>query len=75
LPTQTVTRLLVGLLANERTANACAAAVEVLAECGDPECLPALESCAVRFSDVPFLVFSLKVAIERLRNQAPTLDG
>jgi HEAT repeat protein len=75
LPAQTATALLCDLLAREPLTNACAAAVDVLAECGGPECLPALEACAARFAEEPFLVFSLKVAQERIRTQAPTRDG
>jgi hypothetical protein len=43
-----------------------AAAVEVLAEIGQPDVLPALASCAERFAGDEFLAFSLKVAVERI---------
>jgi HEAT repeat protein len=75
LPAEVATRLLCDLLARETEANVCAAAVEVLAECGGPEALPALEACAVRFADTPFLVFSAKIVAERIREQAHARDG
>jgi HEAT repeat protein len=75
IPAQSATRLLCDLLAREPEVNACAAAVDVLAECGGPECLPTLEACARRFADVPFLLFSLKVAAERIRAQTRAEDG
>ncbi len=75
LPAATATRLLSDLLAREPEANVCAAAVEVLAECGGPEALPALDACAQRFAETPFLVFSLRIAGDRIRAQAPAQDG
>ena len=45
-------------------------AVEVLAEVGGAEALPALARCAERFRGTPFLEFSIKVAADRIRAQA-----
>ena len=56
----------VEILATESQANVCAAAVEVLAEVGGPELLPALAECAARFPDDPFLAFAVQVASERI---------
>ena len=64
-------RLLCDLLETEREANVCGAAVEVLAEIGGPEAIPVLERCATRFGDVPFLVFSIKAASDRLGVRSP----
>jgi HEAT repeat protein len=64
-------RLLGNLLATESQANVCAAAVEVVAECGGPELLPVLAECAARFPDDPFLAFAVQVASERIGSQAP----
>jgi len=75
LPPPVATRLLCALLAHDAEANACAAAVEVLAECGEASALQALAACAERFADVPFLVFSANIASERIRAQAPARDG
>jgi HEAT repeat protein len=65
--------LLTALLERETEANVCASAVEVLAETGDLEALPALSRCAERFASEPFLVFSVKVASDRIR--AGSSDG
>ncbi len=62
-------QLLGDLLANEREANVCAAAIEVLAEAGGPELLPLLAQCAARFPDDPFLAFAVRIAGERLGAQ------
>ena len=75
LPAGEATDLLSDLLAREQEANVCAAAVDVLVECAGPEALAALDACAERFSDVPFLVFSLKIAGERIRDRTPLQDG
>jgi len=75
LPARAATDLLCDLLARDREPNVCAAAVDVLVECAGPEALPALAACADRFSDVPFLVFSLKIAGDRIRDRTPLQDG
>jgi HEAT repeat protein len=59
-------RLLSGLIEKEVHPNVCAAAVEVLAEVGTPESLPALEKCAERFAATPFLPFAISMAIARI---------
>ena len=66
LPEDEANRLLGDLLARETERNVAAAAVEVLAEIGRPEALPALASCAERFAGDGFLVFSIKVAADRI---------
>jgi len=63
-------RLLSNILATEKQANVCAAAVEVLAEAGGPEQLPLLAQCASRFPDDPFLAFAVQIASERIGSQA-----
>jgi HEAT repeat protein len=65
------TRLMCGLLAIEPQANVCAAAVDVLAEVGTVDALPALRDCALRFRDSPFLVFAIKVVVDRLAPRSP----
>ncbi len=59
-------RLLLSLIDADAAANVCAAAIEVLAEIGDRDALPALARCAARFPDDPFLAFAVKVASQRL---------
>jgi HEAT repeat protein len=66
LPGREVPRLLCSLLETEPSSTVCAAAVESLAEIGDASDIASLERCAARFHNDPFLVFSIKVAIERL---------
>jgi HEAT repeat protein len=66
MPGAEPTRLLADLLDRETEPNVSAAAIEVLAEVGGPEALPALARCAERFADLPFLAFSVRVARERI---------
>jgi HEAT repeat protein len=58
LPAAEATRLLCGLLAVERHPNVCAAAIDVLAEVGTEDAIPALEQCGRRFAGTPFLPFA-----------------
>ncbi|MGB6487525.1 MAG: HEAT repeat domain-containing protein, partial [Steroidobacteraceae bacterium] len=67
LPSEEASRSLCALLVREAEINVCAAAVEVLAEVGNDTALPALTQCAQRFSQVPFLVFAIKLATDRIR--------
>jgi HEAT repeat protein len=60
------TSLLCGLIDGEQHPNVCAAAIDVLTEVGTPAALPALQRCAVRFADTPFLPFAITVAIARI---------
>ena len=66
LPEGEANRLLSDLLDRETEKNVAAAAVEVLAEIGRPEALPALARCAERFTGDSFLAFSIKVATDRI---------
>ncbi len=66
LPEDEANRLLGDLLVRETEKNVAAAAIEVLAETGRPEVLPALAACAERFADDGFLAFSIKVAADRI---------
>jgi len=66
LPESEANRLLGDLLVRETEKNVAAAAVEVLAEIGRPEVLPALASCAERFAGDGFLQFSIKEAADRI---------
>jgi HEAT repeat protein len=53
----------------ETEENVCAAVVEGLADIGGADALPALTRCAERFRAMPFLAFTIKIAIDRLRSQ------
>jgi HEAT repeat protein len=73
LPIAEATRLLCGLLATEQEVNVCAAAVDVLAEVGSIDALPALDECASRFGDSPFIAFAIKVATDRISSQPTSI--
>jgi HEAT repeat protein len=66
MPAADATRILCGLLDHERHPNVCAAAIEVLAEVGTADAVPALHACAERFAGTPFLPFAASVAIARI---------
>lgn len=67
--------LLAEILSSEPEINVCAAAVEVLAEIGGLEDIPALRLCAERFPDADFLRFSIQVTVERISAEAPPPRG
>ncbi|HEY8571688.1 HEAT repeat domain-containing protein [Phenylobacterium sp.] len=75
LPGPEASQLLAELLEREAEANVCGAAIEVLAEVGGPGVLPALARCEARFADQPFLVFSARVAAERIAARPGDLLG
>lgn len=47
--------------------NVCASAVDVLAEVGTPEAIPALNALPGRFGDEPFMQFCVQVTIRRIQ--------
>ena len=75
MPAQAASRLLCGLIEAETELNVCASAVEVLAELGEPDALPALARCGERFRSSPFLLFSIKIAADRIGSQSPQQRG
>jgi HEAT repeat protein len=66
IPGPEAVRLLCGVLEHEQHANVCAAAIDVLAEVGTRDALPALEACAIRFAGTPFLPFAVSIAVARI---------
>lgn len=70
MPADEAARLFTGVLESEPQPNVCAAIVEVLAEIGGTEVLPALERCGERFRTTPFLVFAIRTAADRIRAQS-----
>jgi HEAT repeat protein len=66
LPENEANGLLCDLLDREMEKNVAAAAIEVLAEIGRPEALPALARCAGRFAGDSFLAFSVRIATDRI---------
>jgi len=69
MPSPVAVSLCCDLLDSEPDPNVCAAAVEALAEIGEASALPALMRCADRFRATPFLEFSIRIAIDRVRSQ------
>jgi hypothetical protein len=69
LPAADATDLLCAVLEHEAEPNVCAAAIDVLAEMGEPAALPFLEKCGSRFHDQSFLIFAIKIASERIVSQ------
>jgi hypothetical protein len=67
-PGAAATALLAPLLLTETEANMCAAMLDVLAEIGTAEALPALRSVAARFPDDAFLAFASQAVIARLHD-------
>jgi HEAT repeat protein len=62
-----VTQWLQQVLLSDREVNVVAAAIEVMAETGQPEHIDALRDTRRRFADDPFIGFAADVAIERIR--------
>ncbi len=65
-PAERATALLSRALETESHPNAGAAAVEVLAELGTPDAVPALRAAAARFERDPFLPFAISAALARI---------
>jgi HEAT repeats len=68
MPAADATHVLCRLLEQEQHPNVCGAAIEVLAEVGTRDAIPALQLCADRFSNIPFLSFAVSTAIARVSN-------
>ena len=66
MPAAQATRLLCDLIEREPHPNVCAAAIDVLAEVGTRDAVPALRRCAERFAGTAFLPFAVAVAIARI---------
>ncbi|MER2265734.1 HEAT repeat domain-containing protein [Methylobacterium oxalidis] len=65
-PTETANRLLAALLDGETHPNVCGAAVEVLAEVGTAEAVPALRAVRTRFASEAFLPLAIDTVLTRL---------
>lgn len=74
-PEAEATALLSRLLDSEPEINVVAAAVDVLAEIGGREAVPALRRCGARFAGQPFLDFAVRDACERLERQSAPPHG
>ncbi|MBS7539155.1 HEAT repeat domain-containing protein [Ancylobacter lacus] len=67
LASDEATALMCAVLEREAEPNVCAAAVDVLAELGEPQALPVLARCAARPGAPAFLVFATGIAMRRIR--------
>ena len=54
------------VIASDQHVNVCAAAVDCLAEVGDPAAIPSLLALPGRFPGEPFIAFAVAVAIRRI---------
>ena len=72
MPAASGATLLCRHLAGERDPNVCAAALDVLAEIGGSDCLPALQACADRFAGEPFLRYAAAAAMARIAGPRAT---
>jgi len=69
------TPMMIELLDRETEVNVCASAVDVLAELGGSDAVPALRRCAGRFSGEQFLRFSIEAAIDQIGSQSGSPRG
>ena len=65
-PTEAANRLLASLLERETHPNVCGAAVEVLAEVGTSDAIPALQAARTRFAREAFLPLAIDTVLARL---------
>ncbi len=69
LPHPNVPAWLRQVVASDPHVNVCAAALDALAEVGEPDAIPDLEDLAERFSDVVFIRFAVDATIRRIRGR------
>lgn len=69
LPHTKVPEWLRRVVASDPHVNVCAAALDALAEVGEPDAIPYLEDLAERFSDVVFIRFAVDATIRRIRGR------
>ncbi len=74
VPPAVAQKLLGAILEDDPQINVCAAAVDLLAEIGTPEILPALASCSERLS-APFLSFSVQMATRQINARSAQLQA
>lgn len=75
LPDPQAVPLLSALLQREQDGNVASAAVDVLAEVGQRDALPALATAAARFAGIPYLAFAIRMAIDSISGPAPPPRG
>jgi HEAT repeat protein len=67
LPHPEVPQWLRRVVTHDAHVNVCAAAVDALAEVGEPDVIPALEALADRFREVHFITYAVTAAVRRIR--------
>jgi HEAT repeat protein len=60
---------LLRIVAEDAHVNVCSAALDGLAEVGEVEAIPVLESLMLRFRDVAYIQFAARAAIRRIRGE------
>lgn len=66
LPHPNVPRWLYRVIEEDTQVNVCAAALDLLAELGTAEMIPALLALKTRFADAPYIAFAVDLTIERI---------
>jgi len=61
-----VIKWLIEVLENDKNINVCATALNLLAEVGTKEALPAIKKVKERFSDEPYIQFAADLALRRI---------
>lgn len=69
LPHPMVPQWLCRVVTSDPHVNVCAAALDALAEAGEPDAIPALEALVGRFADVAFIKFAVDAAVHRIRGR------
>jgi HEAT repeat protein len=59
---------LIEVMRSDASVNVVSAAVEAMAEAGEPQDVPALQAVARRFGDDPFVAFAVDMAVERVQS-------
>jgi HEAT repeat protein len=67
---QDVEKWLVNVIEKDEHINVCATAVDLLSEVGSEFALPALNKLKNRFSDEPYICFSVDLAVKRIKDEA-----
>ncbi len=63
-----VQKWLIEVISNDKDINVCSTAVDLLAEVGTEDALSALEALKGRFSEEPYIAFSVDVALKRIKD-------
>jgi HEAT repeat protein len=67
---QDVEKWLIHVIEKDIHLNVCSTAVDLLSEVGTEHALPALKKLKIRFSDEPYICFSVDLALKRIEEEA-----